>query len=354
MASPLAFADLAALTGGRLGIHDVPCPLCGPARRAPANRVRKVLRIWQEEAGFASFVCARCGAQGGARDGTSPRPARTARAAPASKPRPLAPAKGGADGDGDRLRLARRLWAARQPLEGSIGERYLREVRHCPPPYPPTMGFLPARSLTTAIPPRSDDLGVGRGTTAIPPRSDDLGVGRGTAAIPPRSDDLGVGRGTYPPAIVSAFAFPDEPEPGRLAVDQSGVAGIHLIRLKPDGSGKAEAADGGPAKIMLGPSAGVPIVLSPLTDRLDLILCEGVETGLSLAAATGAGVWAAGSASRLPALADAIPAYAVPTILAEADLAGLRHALQLVRRLAARGLSVELSNFADLLALTSR
>ena len=36
------------LTGGKLGRHDVACPLCGPARRSSVNQRRRVLRIWQQ------------------------------------------------------------------------------------------------------------------------------------------------------------------------------------------------------------------------------------------------------------------------------------------------------------------
>lgn len=60
--------DISTLTGNQFGVHDVACPACGPDRRSPANRVRKVLRIWRKDDGFASFKCARCGIQGYARE----------------------------------------------------------------------------------------------------------------------------------------------------------------------------------------------------------------------------------------------------------------------------------------------
>ena len=62
----LSYDDLTDLAGHRT-ITDVPCPLCGPGRRSPANRKRKVLRIWRTEHGFASYHCARCGEEGYAR-----------------------------------------------------------------------------------------------------------------------------------------------------------------------------------------------------------------------------------------------------------------------------------------------
>src|SRR5215472_4089238 len=50
------------------GVIDVACPLCGPERRSPLNRRRKVLRVWRVEPGFATFHCARCGEGGYVRD----------------------------------------------------------------------------------------------------------------------------------------------------------------------------------------------------------------------------------------------------------------------------------------------
>ncbi len=57
------------LTAGRLGVFDIACPACGPDRRSAVNRRRKVLRIWRDDPGFASYHCARCGLSGFARDG---------------------------------------------------------------------------------------------------------------------------------------------------------------------------------------------------------------------------------------------------------------------------------------------
>ena len=45
------------------------------------------------------------------------------------------------------------------------------------------------------------------------------------------------------------------------------ITGIHMTRLLPDGSGKDNGEDD-KAKIMLGPSAGQPIVLAPCNDLL--------------------------------------------------------------------------------------
>jgi hypothetical protein len=44
--------------------RDVACPLCGPDRRDPRNRRRKVLRVWHPKPGLATYNCKRCGAHG--------------------------------------------------------------------------------------------------------------------------------------------------------------------------------------------------------------------------------------------------------------------------------------------------
>ena len=156
-----------------------------------------------------------------------------------------------------QLEKARWLWKCRRPLEGSLGEVYLR-ARGYGGTLPATLGFLP----------------------------------------PLKSE--------HQPAMIAAFALAGEPEPGLLSVHDDRVCGVHLTLLKPDGSGKAEIRRN---KLMVGPSNGWPIVLAPLNDALGLVICEGIETGLSLYDATGCGVWVAGCASRMPALANKVPSY---------------------------------------------
>jgi Toprim-like len=91
--------------------------------------------------------------------------------------------------------------------------------------------------------------------------------------------------------------------------------------MKPDGSGKAGTDSD---KFMVG-SPSFPIVLTPPNDGLGLIITEGIEDALSGQEAT-----AAGAASRLPALADKIPAYIESvTIMVDADAAGRRHSGEL-------------------------
>ena len=188
-----------------------------------------------------------------------------------------------------QLEKARWLWKRRRPLEGSLGEVYLR-ARGYGGALPATLGFL----------------------------------------SPLKSE--------HQPAMIAAFALAGEPEPGLLWVHEDRVCGVHLTLLKPDGSGKAEIRRN---KLMVGPSSGWPIVLAPLNDALGLVICEGIETGLSLYEATGCGVWAAGSASRMPALAKKVPSYTdCITIAGEAD-AGRKDAVTLAEHLRARGLYCE-------------
>ena len=61
--------DIICETGGTLGTYDIACPNCGPGRKSPANRRRKVMRIWHLEPGFATYSCARCRVKGYAHDG---------------------------------------------------------------------------------------------------------------------------------------------------------------------------------------------------------------------------------------------------------------------------------------------
>ena len=271
------------LTGGRLGRHDVLCPLCGPYKSTRGQR-RKVLRVWRIEAGFAGFYCARCGEQGHVRD----------RYAPAPDPAKLAQARAEAAerariASAERLDKARWLWSQRKPMPGSIAERYLREKRGIRCPLPATLGFLPAH-------------------------------------------------GDYPPSMIAAFGLAHEVEPGIIAIADHAVRGVHLTRLLPDGSDRER---GDHAKIMVGMSAGFPIVLAPPNDLLGMSAVEGIEDGLTIHEATGLGVWVAGSASRMPALADAVPDWIdAVTVSVDDDVDGRRHAGTLIDRLQSRGIEV--------------
>jgi hypothetical protein len=114
---------------------------------------------------------------------------------------------------------------------------------------------------------------------------------------------------------------------------------VHLTRLTQDGL-KAPAD---PAKIMLGPSAGLPIVLAPANDLLAIDIAEGIEKGLLIQADTGAGMWVAGAAGRMPAVAAVLPAYVeCVTIWADRDENGLKFARDAARIIQARKIEVRI------------
>jgi predicted RNA-binding Zn-ribbon protein involved in translation (DUF1610 family) len=164
MNGALPFDELVALTGGRLGTHDVACPQCGPQRWSATNRRRPVLRIWYREPGFISFYCPRCGTGGYAiDDGREP----VSRAVLEKARREAAAFE--RERAAEQLAKARRLWRSRRPIVGTVAERYLREARGIPGALPATLGFLPPW-------------------------------------------------GEHPPALIAAFGIPTEPEPGALAI----------------------------------------------------------------------------------------------------------------------------------------
>ena len=145
-------------------------------------------------------------------------------------------------------------------------------------------------------------------------------------------------RDSHPASMIAAFGVTEEPEPGTLAAPKT-VAGVHLTQLTGDGDKAPNAA--GNAKIMLGTCKGAPIVISPPNDLLGMAVTEGIEDGLSVYQATGLGVWAAGAAGFMPALAHPVPNYIeAVTIYAHDDQAGQRGALDLARALNARGVDV--------------
>jgi Toprim domain len=292
----LSFDDLYALAGGRPGRRDVACHLCGPDCKTPANRTRRVLRVWLVDDRFATFNCARCGVKGTAHAEHRGRPAMVDRkVACFQRAREASLATDAAEA-ASRMEVVRGLRRRRQPAPGTIVETYLREVRgYRGGLIPATLGFLPPR-------------------------------------------------GDHPPAMIAAFGVPDEPEPGLLVLREEEVRGAHITRLAADGSAKV----GDPSKIIIGRCLGVPIVLSALNDNLGMAITEGIEDGLSIFASTGLGVWAAGAAGRMPALAPAVPQYAnAITVVADADEAGQRGARELRSLLHQRGLEAALAGLND-------
>lgn len=117
MAEEITFDALVALTGSHLGVFDVACPLCGPERRSPGNRLRPVLRVWHEGEGVARFCCARCGASGLTRPGREA--ARLRRCHQHEPPRLASPP------DGERTAYALRIWAEACDPRGTPVETYL-------------------------------------------------------------------------------------------------------------------------------------------------------------------------------------------------------------------------------------
>ena len=92
---------------------------------------------------------------------------------------------------------------------------------------------------------------------------------------------------------------------------------------------------------MVAHSVGFPIVLAPPNDLLGMSIAEGIEDGLTVHQSTGLGGWAAGSASRMPALADVIPSYIESVTVSEDDDAdGRRFAGELANRIRARRIEV--------------
>ncbi len=145
-------------------------------------------------------------------------------------------------------------------------------------------------------------------------------------------------RNGHHPALMCAFSFVPESEPGVLA-EPAGVDAIHLVLLRADGSGKADVT---PSKKTIGRPLGRPImVAAPRDGYAALTICEGVEDALSAHQATGQAAWASGGATFMPALADSVPKYfETVTVAAHPDQAGQRDARTLADRLIERGFEV--------------
>lgn len=140
--------------------------------------------------------------------------------------------------------------------------------------------------------------------------------------------------GAYPHgAMIAAFGDTDEPR------------GVHLTFIKSDGSGKADIDR---QRIMLGPACSFPIVVAQPNDLLGLTVTEGIEDAISVHAAIGLGAWAAGSASRMAALATRVPGYIeTVTIMAHDDQAGQRGAYALADALGSLGVEVLIEGIVE-------
>jgi putative DNA primase/helicase len=207
--------------------------------------------------------------------------------------------------DARQHQKAKWLWDQRQPIKGTIAEKYWRKARVISCPLPATLGFLPAHKTE------------------------------------------------YHPALIAAVAMPAEIEPGVLAapVLSEKTACVQLTLLKADGSGKAYTASeeverkkrNFPGnKIFIGSPGSAPIVIAPANDLAGMAITEGVEDAASVHEATGLGAWASGGAWRMPAIAERVSIYHVEciTVYAHPDEAGQRGAQECIDVLIDRGFEV--------------
>jgi hypothetical protein len=125
---------------------------------------------------------------------------------PPAEPPPREPDAEELQEKGDRLRVAQQLWRRSLSANSTIGEMYLR-ARGYHAPIPATLRYLPAS-------------------------------------------------GVYPPALIAAYGMATEPEPGTIAIADDAVVGVHLIKLKPDGSDRLR--DDPKCKITIGKGIAAP------------------------------------------------------------------------------------------------
>jgi hypothetical protein len=282
---PLTIDHARSLMSGRFGHADAPCPACGPQRRSATNQKRRTMRLWCASLSFITYHCARCGEHGFV-SGSDTSTAKRMSSEEVEKIRADI-----AKRDAARRLIALGLWRRRKPIANSPVEFYLRNARCYRDRFPATIGFLPAS-------------------------------------------------GDFSPAMIAAIGIAHETAPGDIGIADQDLRGVHITSLVEDGSTKAGS---GRDKIMIGHSIGSPIVLAPPNDLLGLAITEGIENGLSVHEATGLGVWAAGCASRMPALVEAVPAYInCITIVADGDDTGCDNAQKLADALANRDCEVRI------------
>lgn len=119
--------------------------------------------------------------------------------------------------------------------------------------------------------------------------------------------------------------------------ESANPVGVHRTFLRPDGGGKALVS---PAKMMLGPCRGGVVRLAPVASRL--MVGEGIETCLAVAAATGHPVWAALSTAGLASLS--LPSMVAEVIvLADGDDPGEAAAQKAASRWARQGRTVRIA-----------
>ena len=261
-----------------------PCPVCGGRDRFGIS-IRKQV-----------FNCRGCGAKGDVialvqlLDGCTFKDAITKLTGDGQRRQgtPKAPERSARKDDQTKAAKAAWLWSQRKPIiEGTPSWLYLRK-RGYTGAIPATLGYLPPR-------------------------------------------------GPYPAAMIAAFGVAAELLPGIISAPEQ-VIGVHLTRLTADGD-KAPNADG-KAKLMHGVCRGAPITISPPNDLLGMVVTEGIEDALSVYQGTGLGVWAAGSAVFMPALAPLIPDYIETVTVYAHDDTGRGYAIDLARDIKARSIEV--------------
>jgi Toprim domain-containing protein len=265
----LSFDQILDITGDRYGAIDSPCPLCSHLRK-PAKQRLKVLRVYRDAPDFARFHCVHCEAKGWVSDRAA---ASTEKRLPAAEIEKIKTDIAAREAEHEVIRRMKALglWRRGKAVPNTPVERYLRLARGYRARIPATIRFLPESE-------------------------------------------------GFAPAMIAAIGIADEIEPGILSIPDHAIRGVHITALLSDGSAKAGT---GRDKIMIGKSIGSPIVLAPPNDGLGLAIAEGIEDAFSIHEATGLGAWAAGSASRMPALATVIPSYIdCVTVVADPDDAG--------------------------------
>jgi DNA primase len=176
---------------------------------------------------------------------------------------------------GDRLEEARAIWRHAEPAPGTLAETYLRS-RGLYLPIPPTIRFARLRYGS---------------------------------------------RGRERPCLVAA-----------VSGDDCKLTGIQRTYLADDGRGKADVPK---AKLSLGRVSGGAIRLAPVTS--ELVVCEGLEDGLTLQQELGVSVWVAAGSSMLPAMRFP-PIVEAVRIGGDADEAGRAAAFKAANIFAERGL----------------
>jgi hypothetical protein len=183
-----------------------------------------------------------------------------------------------------RINYARRLWKRSRPITCTVAEKYLRQARGITAPLPRCLRFLPLIHHTEY--------------------------------------------GWSFPTLIAGVQAAD-----------GAFAAISITFLCADGSDKASVD---PIRKVFGILRTGTVRLGPAGK--DLVLCEGVETGLSIAqACPELAVWCALSASNLPHVA--IP-QGVSTVIiaADADAAGEAAAADAARHLMRTGRSVRIAH----------